>query len=64
MEDLYHLAEDLETKKIRVYKDADVDIVIFTTYASGMVGSSDEKGFFYLERGVPEKLFEYNYFTV
>ena len=64
LEKVCRLSEELEIKKIRVYKDSDVDIVIFATYSSGIAGSSDEKGCFYLAGGVPEKLFEYNYFTV
>lgn len=62
--DIYRLSEELEIKKIRVYKDSDVNIVMFHTYSSGIAGSSDQKGFFYLEGGVPEKLLEYNRFTV
>lgn len=64
LDDIYSLSEELEIKKIRVYKDSDVNIVMFHTYSSGIAGSSDQKGFFYLEGGVPEKLFEYNSFTV
>lgn len=64
LEDIYRLSEELEVKKIRVYTDSVVDMVIFQTYSSGIAGSSDEKGFFYLEGGLPENIFEYNYFTV
>ena len=64
LEDIYRLSEELEIKEIRVYKDSDVDMVFFTTYTSGIVGSSDEKGFYYLAGGVPEKIFEYHFFTV
>ena len=64
LEDIYRLSEELEIKKIHVYKDSDVEIVLFYTYLSGIVGSSDTQGCFYLTGGVPENLFEYNYFTV
>lgn len=37
---------------------------MFQIYSSGIAGSSDQKGFFYLEGGIQEKFFEYNYFTV
>lgn len=64
LEDIYRLSEELEVKKIRVYTDSDVDMVIFETYSSGIAGSSEIKGFYYLEGGLPENIFEYNHFTV
>lgn len=62
LEDIYPLAEELEIRKIKGYKNADVDMVIFETYSSGIVGSSDAKGFLYLEQDMTEDIFEYGYF--
>ncbi|MCM1424364.1 MAG: hypothetical protein NC415_11210 [bacterium] len=64
LEEVCRLLEELEIKKIMVYKDSDVDIVLFETYTSGIVSSSEEMGCFYLAGGVPEKLLEYNLFTI
>lgn len=64
LEDIYRLAEELKILKIYAYKDSDVGMVIFRTYSSGMAGSSQEKGFFYLEGGLPEKIFEYNLISI
>lgn len=62
LEDIYPLAEELEIRGIKIYKNSDVDMVIFETYSSGIAGSSDEKGFLYLEQDMTEDIFEYGYF--
>lgn len=62
LEDIYPLAEELEIRRIKGYKNADVDMVIFETYSSGIVASSDVKGFLYLEQDMTEDIFEYGYF--
>lgn len=64
LEDIYRLAEELKILEIYAYKDSDVGMVIFRTYSSGMAGSSQEKGLFYLEGGLPEKIFEYNLISI
>lgn len=63
LEEIYPLAEELEIRNIHGYKNADVDMVIFQTYASGIAGSSDVKGFLYLEQDMTEDIFEYDYFS-
>lgn len=64
LEDIYRSADELKIQEIYIYKDSDVDMAIFQTYGAGNVGSSQHKGFFYLEGGVPEKIFEYNLITI
>lgn len=39
-----------------------MNMVIFITYSSGIVGSSDVKGFFYLDQDFTEDIFTYGYF--
>lgn len=62
LEDIYRLSEELEIRKISGFKDSDVDMVIFETYSSGIAGSSDIKGFFYLEQDMTEDIFTSDYF--
>lgn len=62
LEDIYRSADDLEILRIYVVKDSDVDMVIFETYADGMVGSGSESGFVYLEQDWSDDIFEYDNF--
>lgn len=61
-ENIYRQLEDLYVKNICIYKNKDVNIVIFTTYSSGIVGSSYIKGFFYLPQEMSESIFDCGYF--
>lgn len=62
LEDIYCLSEGLDIKEIYAYKNPDVNMVIFITYTSGIAGSSEVKGFFYLDRDLTEDIFQYGYF--
>lgn len=62
LEDIYPSADELEILRIEVVKDSDVDMVIFETYADGMVGSGSESGFVYLEQDWSDDIFEYDNF--
>ena len=62
LEDIYCLSEELDIKEIHAYKNSDVNMVIFTTYSFGIAGSSDVKGFFYLDQDLTEDIFQYGYF--
>lgn len=64
LEDIYRSANELKILKIYVVKDSDVDMVIFETYADGMVGSSTIRGFLYLEQDWTEAIYEDDYFRV
>lgn len=62
LEDIYHSAKELKILKIEVYKDSDIDMVIFETYADGMAGSGSESGFLYLKQEWTDDIFEYDNF--
>lgn len=64
LEDIYCLPEKMDIKGIYAYKNPDVNMVIFETYSSGMAGSSEIKGFLYLEQDFTDNIFEYDYFKV
>lgn len=64
LEDIYRSANELKILKIYVVKDSDIDMVIFETYADGMVGSSTIRGFLYLEQDWTEDIYEDDYFRV
>lgn len=61
-ENIYQQLEDLYVKDMCIYKNQDVNIVIFETYSFGIVSSSYYKGFFYLPQEMSEDIFEYDYF--
>lgn len=62
LEDIYRLSEELEIKKIRVYKNPDLNMVIFQTNSSGLSVSGGYKGFLYLDQELTEDIAEYSYF--
>lgn len=62
LEDIYRSAKKLKILKIEVYKDSDIDMVIFETYADGMAGSGSESGFLYLKEEWTDDIFEYDNF--
>lgn len=61
-ENIYQQLEDLYVKDMCIYKNQDVNMVIFETYSFGIVSSSYYKGFFYLSQEMSEDIFEYDYF--
>lgn len=64
LEDIYRSADELKIAKIYVVKESDVDMVIFQTYAEGMVGSSTIRGFLYLEQDWTDDIYEDDYFRI
>lgn len=61
-ENIYRLLEELYVKDMSIYKNNDVNIVVFITYSSGTVCSSYYKGFFYLPQEISESILECNYY--
>lgn len=64
LEEIYNQLDELYIKSMAVYKNQDESKVVFTTYISGMAGSSSEKGFIYMPQGMPDNIFEDNFFKV